>query len=211
MEEAEIGTKATRAATIQTLYDRNYVKDERMIATDLGFEVFEILNKYCPTVVSIKLTRELEEKMNTIQANNEKRENVLAEAVELLKPVVEKLKEKEKAIGEQLSTAVRKAKVEEKTIGICPICKNGKLVVLYSRKTGKRFVGCTNYFKGACKTSFPLPQRGIVKPLRRNCRGCGWPTVQVRMNGRRPWILCFNPKCPSKEEWRKKKIELQNV
>jgi DNA topoisomerase-1 len=184
------------------------VKDERMIATDLGFEVFEILNKYCPTVVSIELTRELEEKMNTIQANNEKRENVLAEAVELLKPVVEKLKEKEKAIGEQLSTSVRKAKVEERAIGICPICKNGKLVVLYSRKTGKRFVGCTNYFKGVCKASFPLPQRGIVRPLRRNCRGCGWPTVQVRMNGRRPWILCFNPKCPLKEGWRKRKIEL---
>jgi DNA topoisomerase-1 len=211
MEGAEIGTKATRAATIQTLYDRDYVRDERMIATDLGFKVFEILSKYCPTVVSIKLTKELEEKMNKIQANNEKRENVLAEAVELLKPVMEKLKEKEKAIGEQLSNAVKKAKFEERAIGICPICKNGKLVVLYSRKTGKRFVGCTNYFKGACKTSFPLPQRGIVRPLSRNCRMCGWPTVQVRMKGRRPWTLCFNPKCPSKEEWRKRKIELQNM
>ncbi|NWF87198.1 DNA topoisomerase I [Candidatus Bathyarchaeota archaeon] len=211
MEEAEIGTKATRATIIQTVYERNYIRDERMVATDLGFEVFEILDKYCPTVVSIKLTRELEEKMNKIQTNNEKRENVLMEAVRILKPAVEKLKDNEKIIGEQLSNALKKAKLEERTVGICPICNKGNLVVLYSRKTGKRFAGCTNYFKGTCKTSFPLPQKGIIKSLRRNCRGCGWPTVQVRMKKRRPWTLCFNPKCPLKEEWRKTKIALQNM
>ena len=211
MEEAEIGTKATRAGIIQTLYDRKYIRDERMTATDLGFEVLEILNRYCPTVVSIKLTRELEEKMNRIQADSEKRENVLTEVIEILKPALEKLEEKEKIIGEQLSNAVKKTKLEERTIGICPVCGDGKLAILHSRKTRKRFVGCTNYFKGTCKASFPLPQRGVIRPLARNCRGCGWPTVQVRMKGRRPWTLCFNPQCSLKERWRKRKIELQNM
>lgn len=211
MEEAEIGTKATRAAIIQTLYDRNYVKGEKMIATDLGFEVFEVLNNYCPSVTSIKLTKELEEKMNKIQANSQKKENVLTEAIENLKSVVEKLKDKEEIIGEQLSNAVRKAKFEERTIGTCPICKNGQLVIIYSRKTGKRFAGCTNYFKGTCKASFPLPQRGTIRPLGRNCRSCGWPTTQVLMKGKRPWTLCFNAKCPSKEKRRKRNIELQNM
>jgi DNA topoisomerase-1 len=210
MEEREIGTKATRAAILQTLYDRKYVRDERMIVTDLGFEVLEILKKYCPTVVSIKMTKELEEKMNKIQANGEKRGNVLLEAVEILKPATEELKEKEKIIGEQLSNAIKKAKLEERTIGTCPICNTGKLMTLYSRRTGKRFVGCTNYFKGLCKASFPLPQKGTVRPLGKNCRRCGWPTVQVRIGGRRPWTLCFNPECPLKEE-RRKKIELQNM
>lgn len=210
MEEAEIGTKATRAGIIQTLYDRKYVRDERMIATDLGFEVLEVLKKYCPTVVSIKLTKELEEKMNKIQINGEKRENVLLDAVEILKPVAEELKDKEKIIGEQLSNAIKRARLEERTIGICPICNTGKLMMIYSRRTGKRFVGCTNYFKGLCKASFPLPQKGTVRPLGTNCRGCGWPTVQVRIKGRRPWTLCFNPKCPLKEE-RRKRIELQNM
>ncbi len=207
MEEAEIGTKATRAAILQTLYDRKYARDERMIVTDLGFEVLEVLEKYCPTVVSIKLTKELEEKMNKIQANGEKRENILLEAVEILKPATDELKEKERIIGEQLSNAIKKAKLEERTIGICPICNTGKLMMIYSRKTGKRFIGCTNYFKGLCKASFPLPQKGTVRPLGKNCRGCGWPTVQVRIQGRHPWTLCFNPKCPLKEE-RRKKIEL---
>ncbi|MEM3457989.1 MAG: DNA topoisomerase I [Candidatus Bathyarchaeia archaeon] len=210
MEEAEIGTKATRADIIQTLYDRRYVRDERIVVTDLGFDVLEVLEKYCPTVVSIKLTKELEERMNKIQLNEEKRENVLVDAVEILKPVVTELKTKEKIIGEQLSNAIKKSRIEERTIGTCPICNTGKLMILYSRKTGKRFIGCTNYFKGLCKTSFPLPQRGTLKPLGRNCRGCGWPTVQVKIKGRRPWTLCFNPQCPLIEE-RKKRIEMRNM
>jgi DNA topoisomerase-1 len=210
MEEEGIGTKATRAEIIQTLYDRKYIRDERMVVTDLGFEVMEVLKQYCPTVVSVKLTKELEEKMDKIQLNNEKRENILVDAVEILKPAVEKLKEKEKAIGEQLSNAIKRARLEERTIGTCPICNSGKLMILYSRKTGKRFVGCTNYFKKSCSASFPLPQRGTVRPLGRNCRGCGWPTVQVRIKGRRPWNLCFNPKCSIKEE-RMKRVEVSNL
>jgi len=210
MEEVEIGTKATRADIMQTLYDRKYVRDERIVVTDLGFEVLEVLEKYCPTVVSIKLTKELEEKMDKIQVKNEKRENVLVDAVEILKPAVEGLKTKEKAIGEQLSNAVKKSRLEERIIGTCPVCNTGKLMILYSRKTGKRFIGCTNYFKGLCKTSFPLPQRGTVRPLGRNCRGCGWPTVHVRIKGKRPWTLCFNPGCPLKEE-RRKRLEMRNL
>jgi len=210
MEEAEIGTKATRAYIIQTLYDRKYVRDERMVVTDLGFEVLEVLEKYCPAVVSIKLTKELEEEMNKIQVNSEKRENVLLDAVEILKPAVEELNEKEKTIGEQLSSAIKRARLEERTIGTCPICNTGKLMILYSRRTGKRFVGCTNYFKGLCKASFPLPQKGAVRPLGKSCRGCGWPTVQVRIKGRHPWTLCFNPECPLKEE-RRKRIEMRNM
>jgi DNA topoisomerase-1 len=210
MEEAEIGTKATRSSIIQTLYDRRYVREERMTVTDLGFEVLEVLKKYCPTVVSIKLTRELEERMDRVRVNSEKREAVLLDAVEILKPITEKLKTNEKVIGNQLSDAIKKAGLEERTIGMCPICNTGKLMILYSRKTGKRFVGCTNYFKRQCTASFPLPQRGTVRPLYRSCRGCGWPTVLVRMKGGRPWTLCLNPKCPLKGE-RRKRIEMQNM
>lgn len=210
MEETEIGTKATRANIIQILCDRKYVREERMVVTNLGFDVLEVLEKYCPPVVSIKLTSELEKRMDKIQAKREKRENVLVDAVEILKPVVQELKEKEKIIGEQLSNAIKRARLEERIIGACPVCGTGKLMILYSRKTGKRFIGCTNYFKGKCETSFPLPQKGSVRSLGRNCRGCGWPTVQVWIKGKRPWTLCFNPDCPLKKE-RRKKIEMRNM
>ena len=198
MEKEEIGTKATRAGIIQTLHNRKYIREERIVVTDLGFEVIDVLKKYCPSVVSIELTRKLEERMNEIQQGKETRENVLRGAIEILKPVTEKLKEKEQIIGARLSQAIQKARLEERIIGTCPICQNGKLVILRSKKTGKRFVGCTNYFEGNCKAAFPLPQRGLVKPLGNVCKSCGWSTVRVWMKGKRPWNLCLNPECPAK-------------
>jgi DNA topoisomerase-1 len=75
---------------------------------------------------------------------------------------------------------------------------------LRSKKTGKRFVGCTNYFEGKCKAAFPLPQKGLVKPLGNVCKSCGWPTVRIWMKGKRPWNLCLNPKCPSKTKEEKR-------
>ena len=131
---------------------------------------------------------------------------MLTEAVKILKPILEEIKSKEKIIGEALNEAVKKARIEERIIGKCPVCGTGQLMILYSRRTRKRFIGCTNYFKGKCETSFPLPQRGTLKPTGKKCKECGWPTIQVRIKGRRPWNLCFNPQCPTKE--RRKKVEV---
>jgi len=210
MEDVGIGTKATRADIIETLYNRRYIADERIVVTELGFDIIDVLSKYAPGVISVKLTQELEKKMERIQSNNEKRENILLEAVEQLKPQLEQFREKEGPVGEALSNAIKRARMEERIIGNCPNCGTGKLMILFSRKTRKRFIGCTNYFKGICKTSFPLPQRGTAKPLGKNCSSCGWPLVRVQIRGRRPWRLCFNPDCPLKEE-RRKRYEMQNL
>jgi len=110
------------------------------------------------------------------------------------------LKENENVIGASLTQATRKSKLEERTIGACPMCNGGKLVILHSKKTGKRFVGCTNYFEDMCKTAFPLPQKGSVKPTGKTCKGCGWPTARVWAKGKHPWNLCFNSNCSHKEQ-----------
>jgi len=208
MEEESIGTKATRADIIETLYSRKYITEERIVVTDLGFDIIEVLRKHAPNVISVELTRQLEQRMDKIQNNSEKRENVLYEAVNQLKPVLGRLKQSESTIGEALSNAIKRARMQERIVGDCPSCGTGKLMILYSRRTKKRFIGCTNYFKNSCKTSFPLPQRGTVKPIGRPCKGCGWPMIFVRSKGRRPWNLCFNPSCPAKEE-RRKRLEMQ--
>jgi DNA topoisomerase-1 len=200
MQQANLGTKATRAGIIQTLYDRKYIAEEKIWVTELGYQVIDVLQKHCPTVLSSSLTAELEEKMSQIQEGKETRQNVLSEAVEILKPVTAKLKENEADIGEQLSQALTKASLDERTVGACPTCKTGKLVILLSKKTGKRFVGCTNYFKNTCKSAFPLPQKGIVKPMRTVCKTCGYPTVQVWQRSKRSWRLCLNPNCSSKSK-----------
>jgi DNA topoisomerase-1 len=203
MEELGIGTKATRAEIIQTLYNRGYVRDERIVVTELGFDVIDVLGKYAPAVTSAKLTQELEGKMEQIQNNLVKREAVLEEVVEQLKPQLEQFKQNEEPIGEALTKAIKKAQTQERIVGKCPNCGTGNLTIIYSRKTRKRFIGCSNYFKGLCATSFPLPQRGTVKPAGKNCKACGWPQVLVWLRGRRPWNLCFNPDCPLKSRRKK--------
>jgi DNA topoisomerase-1 len=145
------------------------------------------------------LTAELEEKMNAIQEQKETKQHVVSEAIEILKTATTKLKENEDAIGKQLSQALAESKLEGRTVGACPTCKTGKLVIIHSKATGKRFVGCTNYFQSTCKTAFPLPQRGVVKPLRAACKGCGYPMVCVWLRGRRSWTLCLNPDCSLKK------------
>jgi DNA topoisomerase-1 len=145
------------------------------------------------------MTRTLEEKMTQIEEGKETKQQVLADAVETLRSVTDALKSQEAQVGAQLSQAVSGARLEERTVGKCPSC-GGKLVVLRSKKTGKRFVGCMSYFEGKCKVTYPLPQTGTVKPLAATCRSCGAPLVAVYLRGRVPWRLCLNPKCPLKEK-----------
>jgi DNA topoisomerase-1 len=213
MEEVQIGTKSTRADVLQILYDRKYARNERIEMTDLGFEVLETLKNYCPAVVSIGLTRELEGRMKEIQTNGETREKVLGNVVNILKPALEQLKTNEKRIGERLSRAMAKGKLDERIVGSCPTCRTGKLMILRSKKTGKQFIGCSNYFKGQCSTSFALPQTSLVSVTGKVCKHCGWPVVQVRARGRaralRTWTLCFNSECPTKR--RRRQAGLQSM
>ncbi len=204
MEEFGIGTKATRADIIQTLYNRDYISDERITVTELGLDIIDILTRYAPSVTSVQLTKELEAKMQKIQNNEMKGEKVLEEVVESLKSQLESFKENEHSIGEILSKATQKAQMQKRVVGKCPNCGTGNLMIIYSRKTKKRFIGCSNYFKGVCTESFPLPQRGTIKPARNNCKTCGWPRVFVWLIGKRPWNLCFNPNCNTNTKRSKK-------
>jgi len=200
MEKKGIGTKATRADIIEALYRRGYIAKRRIVVTNLGYDISELLAEFCPAMISVELTRDLEGKMSQIQDKREKSERVLIETVDRLMSVLKKFKQNEKTIGEALSNAIERAKMQERIVGKCPYCGTGNLMIFYSRKTGKRFIGCTNYFKSLCETSFPLPQRGIIKKSGKNCRACGWPTIQIKMKSRRQWMLCFNPNCPLKKE-----------
>jgi DNA topoisomerase-1 len=201
MEKEEIGTKATRATIIQTLHDRKYLSGtSNLSVSDLGFEVVEVLQNFCPTVVSSEMTRTLEKRMEAIQQGKENKQNVLQDTIENLKGVMSELKEKEAEIGARLSKILQQGRLDERTVGACTKCSDGTLVILRSKKSGKRFVGCTNYFEGKCTTTFPLPQTGTVKPLGTVCKSCGSPIVAVYQRGRYPWKLCINMKCPSKGE-----------
>jgi DNA topoisomerase-1 len=166
----------------------------------LGLTLVETLEKFCPSIVSIQLTSELEGKMERIELGQLEEDAVIAAAMEELGPTLEAIKGREREIGEGLSRGVIAALASRRVVGDCPICHTGKLMVIYSRKTGKRFIGCSNYSRGSCRYSAPLPQRPYaVKPTRARCKTCGWPMMVVSKRGSRPWRLCVNTSCPTKE------------
>lgn len=196
MEDEGIGTKATRAEIIDTLYTRGYISGDRARVSELGLDVIDILDRYCPEVISVEFTRELEESMEKIQEGNEKLENVLERAINKLTPVLLRLKKSEEQIGEELSLAIRESRMNQRIIGDCPVCGTGKLIILRSRKTGKRFLGCTSFFKHSCNVSFPLPQKGKVTAAGKVCDECGFPMIRLKLKGKRPLVICVNPNCP---------------
>jgi DNA topoisomerase-1 len=200
MEKEKIGTKATRATVIQTLYTRKYLEGvQNMTITDLGFGVAEVLRNYCPDVASSEMTKKLEEKMEQIQLKQDTKQNVLTDAIKVLKTVTSTLKQNQTEIGVQLGQKIKQLQLDRQTVGNCNKCQTGKLVIIRSKKTGKRFIGCTNFFESTCNASFPLPQKGTIKSLSSLCKTCGYPVIKVLISQKYPWNLCLNPNCPVKE------------
>jgi len=199
MEEEGIGTKATRAEVVETLYKRGYVSGERMEASELGLTLVETLEKFCPMIVSVQLTSELESKMEGIELGQLEKDAVIDSAVKELGPSLEAIKAREEEIGRDLSREVVSALALRRVVGDCPACGTGRLTIIYSKKSGKRFIGCSNYSQGKCSYSAPLPQYPYaVRPTRARCRACGWPVLVVSKKGRRSWRLCVNTACPAK-------------
>lgn len=77
----------------------------------------------------------------------------------------------------------------------CPECKIGKLLVIHSRQTKKRFIGCSNYHNG-CRASAPLIQRGMIYATKKSCDKCSWPLVLFRYSRKQKWTKqCCNMRC----------------
>ncbi len=203
MERQQIGTKATRADTIDTLLRRGYVKSEPMHVTDLGWATAEALRRNFRELLSVELTRHFEEILREIESGKKTRTEALREAETFLRAVYRKFAASSTQTSAELATAIRNTRRNRRLLGTCPVCKTGELRILTSGRTGKRFVGCSKYFEDACKYTAPLPQRGTLEPLQRSCQACGYPTVKVRYYRGRAWILCINTQCPKKAGWRK--------
>lgn len=192
MEAAEIGTKATRADIIDTLFRRGYVKEQRIMATPLAFRVTEILTEHCPKVVDVAFTRELEAKMEAIERGSQTREKVVQETVEYLKPIFADLRAKEEQIGHELTAIISEMWQSSITLSVpCPKCGSA-LRVVRNPGTKKRFIGCSGRWEKKCEFGLPVPQFGTLTLLEKRCPDCGFQMVQVRSKGRRPLISCPN-------------------
>ncbi len=81
----------------------------------------------------------------------------------------------------------------------CPQCKIGELMVIKSRTTRKRFMGCSNFY-GGCKASSPLLQKAKLRATKKPCDICKWPMVIFRYSRNQKWThQCSNFNCESRE------------
>lgn len=193
MEELGLGTKATRHQIIQNLYERGYITGNPVQATEVGIAVSETLQSHMERIATPQMTAELEKEMDEIAEGRKEKEDVVTVSREMLLGVLDELEGKKEKVGERI---IRGA-ISDQIIGMCPQC-GGNIVVRKSAKTKKRFLGCSRYPE--CSVTFPLPQKGAVYSEGRECEYCGTPLVRIINKGRRPWIICPNMKCPSKED-----------
>jgi DNA topoisomerase-1 len=219
MEELGLGTKATRADIIQHLYDRNYVRDNPVEPTELGMALiaaFDAAMEQAPVdISSSEMTAKLEQEMDRISEGSLRREDVVRESQDMLEQAWKLLDAHVADIRDRIKSGVR----EDLTLGVCRNC-GGQLRVLRG-KTGKRFAACVGKEgeeprqpavegerpRRGCGQTFPLPQRGTIVPTGNGCAECGWPEIKVVGGGGRgrPWVLCVDIDCPSKEKYKARK------
>ncbi len=203
LEKKNLGTKATRSSIIDTLYDREYIKDKSIKATELGIKLIESLRKHSPVIIDENLTRNIEKQMEHIKISkkdlDKKKAHVLDEAKQALIKISYDFKKSEQLIGKELVEANQNHWDQQKEDNIldfdCPACKKGKLTIKFSSRFRNYFIACTNYPE--CKQTYSLPSKSLMKKLEddKKCEECGFPMLLCLRQGKKPWILCFNPDC----------------
>ena len=206
LESRTLGTKSTRATIIDSLYQRNYVQEKAIEATQLGIKTIETLERYVPEIIDEKLTRHFEEEMDLIQEEKKKGQEVIEEAKVELNKISKEFKQKEEKIGKDLLEATRETQRIQNTIGKCFVCEKGELIV----RRGKfgLFIACNKY--PACKTTFSIPANSTIKSTEEFCPECKHYLILVFRKGKRPFKYCINKQCPKKLEWIRQQQEKNN-
>ncbi len=218
LEKKNLGTKATRSTIIDTLFERGYLDGRSIKATELGVCLITALENHSKIIIDENLTRQLEEEMEKIQELDkdlhEHERRVVAQAKDIISKIAEEFKTKEKEIGAELLKGLetlRQEQNEANTLCPCPVCKNGNLRIMFSKKTHRSFIACSAY--PACTQTFSLPPNSLIKKTDndKRCEADNFPKLLAIRKGKRPWEFCFNPECPiekqKREAWQAKRAE----
>ena len=94
MERLGIGRPSTYAPTISTLLSRKYVVKKRgkLYPTLLGFLVLDYLEKNFPTIVDVKFTAKMEEKLDLVERGEKPHKEVLEEFLKVFNEELERAK-----------------------------------------------------------------------------------------------------------------------
>ena len=205
LEKRNLGTKATRSNILDTLYDRDYIKDKSIKATTLGIHLIDSLKKHSPIIIDENLTRQMEKEMDSIRASkkdlDKKEQHIIEEAKNALTRISADFKKNESTIGKELmeaNTSMWEQQKQDNMLTIkCPNCNTGNLTLKFSPRFKSYFIACSSY--PDCRQTYPLPSKSLIKKAdNKICEECGWPMLISIKAAKRPWIFCFNPKCPTR-------------
>jgi DNA topoisomerase I len=178
LEEDGIGRPSTYAPTISTIQARGYVvrEEKRLIPTEIGMQVNDLMLQYFPDVVDYQFTARMEEDLDMIASGQAEWTEVIHE---FYHPFAEDLK---KAQEEMPVT-----KSGPEPIGRqCPE-DGGELVIRYGR-FGK-FISCSNF--PACRYTEPWLEKIGIK-----CPKDGGELVERKTRKGRTFYGCENyPNC----------------
>ncbi len=179
MEQLGIGRPSTYAPTLETLYERKYIKKEKgyLVPTELGFQVNDLLINRFKDIFEVKFTAKMEEELDQIESGEKN-------AVEVLKDFYTEFEKDLKNFQEQIKEIKSDIqKTEEK----CPLC--GSPLLLKWSRYGK-FYACSNYPK--CKYTRPFDAE-IAEG--KTCPICGKPMILAEGKSGKYYRCVDYPKC----------------
>ncbi len=166
MKENGIGRPSTRAAIIETLFRRKYIRKERksLSATLAGCQLIDTIKE--PLLKSAKLTGLWERKLRQIERGEYSAQQFIDELKQMVSEIVLNVlrdnsgpaiiveqdaphKPKTPASGEAAEKKPRAPRITRWEQVICPVCGRGHMV------KGRTGFGCSEYRNG-CQTVFPF-------------------------------------------------------
>jgi ssDNA-binding Zn-finger/Zn-ribbon topoisomerase 1 len=152
------------------------------------------MKKFIPEIVSTKLSTFLESSIKRIEDGDLEMIDIRKYLEKSLEIPLNKIQINELAIGDEIKNGLNDSE-NETSIGKCPKCHLGEMILVKSRKSNKRFIACSQYRVTGCKTIVSVPQVGKIKRSNSIC-SCGWPILRIIFNGKKIWPICVNRVCP---------------
>lgn len=148
MKDNGIGRPSTRAAIIETLFRRDYIRRERknLVPTSTGIELIGVISN--ELLKSAEMTGNWEFKLRQIEKGQYKAEAFLQEMKLMVSELVSQVRSESSKRITIASTEVEK-KVIKEDVAACPKCKKGNML------KGKTAFGCSN-FKNGCDFKVPF-------------------------------------------------------
>ncbi|MDR1879400.1 MAG: DNA topoisomerase 3 [Tannerellaceae bacterium] len=142
LKENGIGRPSTRAAIIETLFKRNYIRKERknLFPTQTGMELIRTIQE--ESLKSAELTGLWEKKLRQIERGTYEAGRFLEELKEWVGKVVLNVFSDQSNRTIAIEEAKEKKAPPAPPIPLCPVCKKGTIL------RGKTAYGCSNYKEG---------------------------------------------------------------